>query len=127
MALDEMVQCLVDGSWHFEISVKYLRSIGYTKARYLREFPNAKLKSKNAYEKDLSEEEIEHRREAMREKVADPTFQANRIAAIRAYWASIRSKNERKLRGKRTKWQHENTDIEDKLREAYGKKKNTKE
>jgi hypothetical protein len=119
---DEFVVCLVDNSLHLEIRASYLRSIGWTLAQYKRTFPNAKLKAKSSYQRELTEEEIEFRRESMREKTKDPVFQANRLAAIQAYWASIRSGAERKSRGKRTQWQHQNTDIEDKLREAFENK-----
>ena len=118
---ENFVVCLIDNSLHHEITSKVTRDRGMTLAEYKRTYPDAPLKAQNSYAYELTDADIENRKKSMSEKWKDPTWRQNRQAAIKAYFNSIYSKAERKARQKRTKWQHENTDIEQKLRESYRK------
>lgn len=117
--MSKKIECLIDGSFHYEITTEYLRSLGWTKAKYLRTFPDATLKHKDSIKHKLTDKDREERRKRLTEKLKDPVFQANRKKAIQDYWNSVRSKTERIKKSERTKWQHTNTDLKEKVKEYF--------
>lgn len=108
----ELITCMVTGHQKKRIDKRYLKSLGYTKDRYLTEFPNAPLManaSREKYRKYAKSDQGKMIRSATLSKLNnDVTFQEARNNGIARFLASEESTAFRDRLSQKAKKQHEN-------------------
>lgn len=120
----DLVTCLVNGEQKRVIQSRYLQKFGHTRETYLIKFPNAPLKSLAASEsyRRVATSPIgrKQRSDSLRNSnLNNKEFQETRKASVNKFWKSERSTELRKNKSILAIKQHEETDLEDRIRKYY--------
>lgn len=119
----DKITCLIDGSQHKSLA-KYLTMLGSSKSLYLKKFPDAPIisqKTRENYQRAANKPEAKKKRSETITKLnhSDSQFQEKRIKGFKKFLDSEKGSEYKKLASERTKKQHRETDLDDKIRNYF--------
>lgn len=115
----ELIVCLVNGEQKRKIEKGYLLQLGWSKEKYLEEFPNAPTishKSREQYKKAWNEKRRQKQSNLLTSLNYQKRFQEKRIIGYREFMKTPEYEILKKEISERTKKQHQETNLEDQVR-----------